>query len=78
MSKVVKGKPSNLAVSAKGGKRRSTLNSREAGYNEEEELLRAIEASKAEDAHPATTNKKGKRSRSGSEEYVHFLAVNNW
>lgn len=52
------------------GKRRSTMNSREAGYNEAEALRRAIEASK-EDAAPETgdgSTRRAKRGRSDSEE----------
>jgi len=54
------------------GKRRSTMNSREAGYDEAEALRRAIEASK-EDAAPEAvdgTTRRAKRGRSDSEEYV--------
>lgn len=49
--------------------RRSTMNSRDAAY-EEEQLRRAIEESKREGGDPGTTtgNRKGKRSRSESEE----------
>jgi hypothetical protein len=56
------------AASAKTG-RRSTLNSREAGYDEDELLRRAIEASK-EDAPPDQEGaaKRHKRGRSESEE----------
>jgi hypothetical protein len=53
-------------------KRRSTLNSREAGYDEAEALRRAIEASK-EDAAPdlsAGANRRPKRGRSDSQELV--------
>ncbi|KKA30164.1 hypothetical protein TD95_001164 [Thielaviopsis punctulata] len=53
-------------------KRRSTMNSRDAAYDEEEELRRAIEASK-EDAPPEFgdgTSRRPKRGRSNSEEYV--------
>lgn len=58
-------------------KRRSTLNSREAGYDEDELLRRAIEASK-EDALPETTEagaKRHKRGRSDSEESVPIPAI---
>jgi len=48
-------------------KRRSTLNSREAGYDEAEALRRAIEASK-EEAEQA--NRRPKRGRSDSQEYA--------
>lgn len=49
--------------------RRSTMNSRDAAY-EEEELRQAIEESKREGGAPGTTTgrRKGKRSRSASEE----------
>lgn len=53
-------------------KRRSTLNSREAGYDEAEALRRAIEASK-EDALPEPNesgNRRPKRGRSDSQEYA--------
>lgn len=48
------------------------MNSRDAAYDEEEQLRRAIEASK-EDAIPETTeppSRRPKRSRDDSEEYV--------
>lgn len=48
------------------------MNSRDAAYDEEEQLRRAIEASK-EDASvdgTETGNRRTKRGRSGSEEYV--------
>jgi hypothetical protein len=51
------------------------LNSREAGYDEAEALRRAIEASK-EEAHlePGETgNRRPKRGRSDSQEYVGHL-----
>lgn len=54
-------------------KRRSTMNSRDAGYDEAEALRRAIEASK-EDAlpdAPDTGSRRAKRGRSDSEEYVY-------
>ena len=49
--------------------RRSTMNSRDAAY-EEEQLRRAIEESKREGGAPGTTTgrRKGKRSRSEGEE----------
>lgn len=55
-------------------KRRSTMNSRDAAYDEEEQLRRAIEASK-EDTFPETgesSTRRTKRNRSDSEEYVIF------
>lgn len=63
------------AASDHSSKRRSTLNSREAGYNEAEALRRAIEASK-EDASPelgGSANRRPKRGRSDSQEYVAML-----
>jgi hypothetical protein len=61
------GRPSSSAQSAK---RRSTMNSRDAAYDEEEQLRRAIEASKGGASGESTdggTNR-GKRGRSDSEE----------
>ena len=58
-------------------KRRSTLNSREAGYDEAEALRRAIEASK-EDAiqeQSESGNRRPKRGRSDSQEYVGPLSL---
>ncbi|KAK4152360.1 putative histone deacetylase complex subunit cti6 [Chaetomidium leptoderma] len=54
---------------SQSSKRRSTLNSREAGYDEAEALRRAIEASK-EDASPEaeSVNRRPKRGRSDSQE----------
>lgn len=53
------------------GKRRSTMNSREAGYNEAEALRRAIEASKEDAPDPADgSTRRAKRGRSDSEENV--------
>lgn len=49
------------------------MNSRDAAYDEEEQLRRAIEASK-EDTFPETGEgsiRRTKRNRSDSEEYVH-------
>lgn len=48
------------------------MNSRDAAYDEEEELRRAIEASKEEATSepPEAVNKRAKRGRSDSEEYV--------
>lgn len=53
-------------------KRRSTLNSREAGYDEAEALRRAIEASKeeAQTEQGEGVNRRPKRGRSDSQEYV--------
>lgn len=50
------------------------MNSRDAAYDEEEQLRRAIEASKGEKSGDSTdggtTTRRGKRGRSDSEEYV--------
>ncbi|KAK5789599.1 hypothetical protein VI817_008722 [Penicillium citrinum] len=55
---------------ASNPKRRSTMNSRDAAYDEEEQLRRAIQESK-EDSHSlpdeTSTTRRGKRSRSDSE-----------
>lgn len=62
------GRPSS---SLQGSKRRSTMNSRDAAYDEEEQLRRAIEASKGEKSGESTdggTTRRGKRGRSDSEE----------
>ena len=52
------------------GKRRSTMNSRDAAYDEAEQLRRAIEESKKEREAPSTSvsTRRGKRSRSDSEQ----------
>lgn len=63
------GRPSSSNQSA--AKRRSTMNSRDAAYDEEEQLRRAIEASKGEKSGESTdggTTRLGKRGRSDSEE----------
>jgi hypothetical protein len=55
-------------------KRRSTMNSREAGYDEAEALRRAIEASKEEVAQQDPADgapRRPKRGRSDSEGSVH-------
>lgn len=54
------------------GKRRSTMNSRDAAYDEGEQIRRAIEESKKEGDAPGTSvsTRRGKRSRSESEQYV--------
>ncbi|CAG8948851.1 hypothetical protein HYFRA_00001974 [Hymenoscyphus fraxineus] len=66
------GRPSSSLQSAK---RRSTMNSRDAAYDEEEQLRRAIEASKGEKSGESTdggtvitTTRREKRGRSDSEE----------
>jgi len=63
------GRPSSSVQSAK---RRSTMNSRDAAYDEEEQLRRAIEASKGEKSGESTDGgtRRAKRGRSDSEEYV--------
>lgn len=52
------------------GKRRSTMNSRDAAYDEAEQLRRAIEESKKQGGSTSvdTSIRRGKRSRSDSEE----------
>lgn len=62
------GRPSSSMQSAK---RRSTMNSRDAAYDEGEALRRAIEASKGEnsgESNDGGTVRRGKRGRSDSEE----------
>lgn len=56
-------------------KRRSTMNSRDAAYDEAEALRRAIEASKEDAApeHPDGGSRRPKRGRSDSQEYVGAL-----
>ena len=67
------GKNSRSSAAAQTSKRRSTMNSRDAAYDEEEQLRRAIEASK-EDAIPeeneSVTTRRPKRGRDDSEECV--------
>lgn len=55
-------------------KRRSTMNSREAAYDEEEQLRRAIEASKELVGHDEAPTRRTKRGRSDSEEYVQHIS----
>ncbi|KAI1080467.1 hypothetical protein F5B20DRAFT_580133 [Whalleya microplaca] len=65
-------KTSRSSAAAQTSKRRSTMNSRDAAYDEEEQLRRAIEASK-EDAIPETSEqptRRPKRGRDDSEEKV--------
>ena len=59
-----------LSAEAMSGKRRSTMNSRDAAYDEAEQLRRAIEESKKQgsSASVETSIRRGKRSRSDSEE----------
>ncbi|KAI2639254.1 hypothetical protein GGS21DRAFT_420536 [Xylaria nigripes] len=61
-----------LAAAQHASKRRSTMNSRDAAYDEEEQLRRAIEASKEETLPEDTemVNRRSKRGREGSEEKV--------
>ncbi|TAQ84553.1 hypothetical protein B7494_g7133 [Chlorociboria aeruginascens] len=61
------GRPSSSVQSAK---RRSTMNSRDAAYDEDEQLRRAIEASKGEKSGESVDGgiRRGKRGRSDSEE----------
>ncbi|RYP72791.1 hypothetical protein DL771_003975 [Monosporascus sp. 5C6A] len=65
------GKNSRSSAAAYTSKRRSTMNSRDAAYDEEEQLRRAIEASKEdaipEELEPALT-RRPKRGRDDSEE----------
>lgn len=55
------------------------MNSREAAYDEEEQLRRAIEESKEETkiSPDGLASRRGKRSRSDSEVYVVALAAHN-
>ncbi|KAI1488947.1 hypothetical protein F5X96DRAFT_43644 [Biscogniauxia mediterranea] len=65
------GRNSRSSAAAHTSKRRSTMNSRDAAYYEEEQIRRAIEASK-EDAIPEEQEptRRTKRGRDDSEEYV--------
>ena len=68
-----KGKDSKVSrpsAEALAHKRRSTMNSRDAAYDEAEQLRRAIEESKKEGGAPSVENgpRRIKRSRSDSEE----------
>ena len=69
-SKNSKAKSGAQSGNTPGSKRRSTMNSRDAAYDEEEQLRRAIEESKAEKKAGNSGNSvtKGKRERSESEE----------
>lgn len=66
-----------LSSSLQSAKRRSTMNSRDAAYDEEEQLRRAIEASKGEKSGESTDGgtRRGKRGRSDSEEYVAIILL---
>ncbi|KAI9814330.1 MAG: hypothetical protein M1832_005910 [Thelocarpon impressellum] len=62
------------------GKRRSTMNSRDAAYDENEQFRRAVEASRSETAARVAAkeeagSRKGKRSRGDSEEWVPSFAT---
>ena len=61
---------SRLNAEIVAGKRRSTMNSRDSAYDEAEQLRRAIEESKKEAGATSTETggRKGKRSRSESEQ----------
>lgn len=61
---------SRPSAEALAHKRRSTMNSRDAAYDEAEQLRRAIEESKKEGGAPSVENgsRRNKRSRSDSEE----------
>ncbi|KZF23056.1 hypothetical protein L228DRAFT_142378 [Xylona heveae TC161] len=63
-------KASRQSAAALSTKRRSTMNSRDAAYDEEEQLRRAIEESKGEGKATSTDNgsRRGKRGRSDSSE----------
>jgi hypothetical protein len=63
-------KSGRLSSSLQSAKRRSTMNSRDAAYDEEEQLRRAIEASKGEKSGESVDGgtRRGKRGRSDSEE----------
>ncbi|OLN96347.1 putative histone deacetylase complex subunit cti6 [Colletotrichum chlorophyti] len=68
-------KNGRASSATQSSKRRSTMNSRDAAYDEDEQLRRAIEASK-EDAAPEqteATSRRGKRGRSDSEENLASL-----
>jgi len=59
-------------------KRRSTMNSRDAAYDEEEQLRRAIEASKGEKTESTDGGtRRVKRGRSDSEEYVASYSIHD-
>ncbi len=64
-------KSGRLTSSLQNAKRRSTMNSRDAAYDEEELIRRAIEASKGEDKNSRSIDggaRRTKRGRSDSEE----------
>ena len=63
------GKTSRTNAEGQAGNRRSTMNSRDAAYDEAEQLQRAIEESKKEGTNINTSEsaRRGKRSRSDTE-----------
>ncbi|KAI4166235.1 MAG: hypothetical protein LQ342_000121 [Letrouitia transgressa] len=66
------GRASRMHIETIAGKRRSTMNSRDAAYDEAEQLRQAIEESKkyGDVANGGTGNPKSKRRRDESEPYV--------
>ncbi|ELR04893.1 hypothetical protein GMDG_00152 [Pseudogymnoascus destructans 20631-21] len=69
------GRPTSSSMMSANQKRRSTMNSRDAAYDEEEQLRRAIEASKGEKSESTDGGGGGtsrKRGRSDSEEKQDF------
>lgn len=64
----------SAAAAAASHKRRSTMNSRDAAYDEEEQLRRAIEASK-EDAIPEELEGLGRRPKRGRDEEEECVVV---
>ena len=62
------GRPTSSSMMSANQKRRSTMNSRDAAYDEEEQLRRAIEASKGEKSESTDGGTRRKRGRSDSEE----------
>ncbi|KFX93851.1 hypothetical protein V490_04639 [Pseudogymnoascus sp. VKM F-3557] len=66
------GRPTSSSMMSANQKRRSTMNSRDAAYDEEEQLRRAIEASKGEKSESTDGGTRRKRGRSDSEEKQDF------
>lgn len=68
--KAKEGRLSRETAESLASKRRSTMNSRDAAYDESEQLRRAIEESKKEGGAPSASisTRRGKRSRSDSEQ----------
>lgn len=64
------GRASRANAESLGGKRRSTMNSRDAAYDEDDDFKRVLEASLKEGEAPSTSagSRRGKRSRSDSEQ----------